>query len=98
MPRQRMRTDDPSARGGGGNLLFAANFNAGTIGLKHLAALPALQELNIGHTAVRGTGLKSLADLKELRTLYLYNSAVTDAGLKVVLSSQAQVLRLTVCL
>src|SRR5262249_42556766 len=51
-------------------------------GLKHLAAFPKLQTLNLGETDVSDAGLKDIVALKGLQTLSLYATAVTDAGLK----------------
>jgi len=51
-------------------------------GLKELAALKNLQELDLAGTKVTDAGLKELAALKTLQTLYLDNTKVTDAGLK----------------
>ena len=51
-------------------------------GLKELAGLNQLQELDLYRTKVTDAGLKELAALTQLRTLDLSETAVTDAGLK----------------
>ena len=52
-------------------------------GLKELAALKRLQELNLSCAAqVTDAGLKELAALKSLQSLNLGGTEVTDAGLK----------------
>jgi Leucine-rich repeat (LRR) protein len=51
-------------------------------GLKDLAALKQLRNLDLNSTKVTDAGLKDLAALKQLETLDLDNTKVTDAGLK----------------
>ncbi|HKB40357.1 MAG TPA: hypothetical protein VKD72_28260, partial [Gemmataceae bacterium] len=50
-------------------------------GLKELAGLKNLQELDLGHTQVTGVGLKELNELKDLQWLDLSRTKLTDAGL-----------------
>ena len=49
-------------------------------GLKELAGLKSLQELNISATEVTDTGLKELAGLKNLQTLTMWGTKATAAG------------------
>ena len=50
-------------------------------GLKELAGLKQLRDLDIGETKVSDLGLKELAGLLQLRTLKLNATKVTDVGL-----------------
>jgi hypothetical protein len=51
-------------------------------GLKELAGVHQLQELDLAYTKVSDAGLKELAGLKHLQTLDLSSTEVTDAGVK----------------
>ena len=51
-------------------------------GLKELAGLKNLQDLDLFGTKVTDTGLKELVGLKSLQSLYLCSTKVTDAGMK----------------
>jgi hypothetical protein len=52
------------------------------VGLKNLAPLSQLREINLNRTAITDNGLKELAGLTELRSLVLGSTAVTDDGLR----------------
>ena len=55
--------------------------NVTDAGMKDLAALMGLKELDLSGTTVTGAGLKQLAPLKGLQTLVLLNCKnVTDAA------------------
>jgi len=51
-------------------------------GLKELASLPELQELNLRNTAVTGAGMKDLKGLKKLVKVVLADTQVADAELR----------------
>ncbi len=51
-------------------------------GLKELAGLKSLTELDLDRTKVTDAGLRELAGLKNLTKLYLQRTKVTGAGLK----------------
>ena len=51
-------------------------------GLKELAGLKSLRDLNLSNTRVTDAGMKEVARFKNLRVLYLDKTAVTDLGLK----------------
>ena len=51
-------------------------------GIKHLAELKHLEELDLASTSVSDTGLESLKGLNRLRSLVLDRTTVTDAGLE----------------
>lgn len=51
-------------------------------GVRHLAKLPRLRELDLSHTRVTDDGLKVLRELPGLRSLNLVMTMVTDAGLQ----------------
>lgn len=51
-------------------------------GVRHLANLPGLRELDLSHTRVTDDGLKVLRELPALRSLNLVMTMVTDAGLQ----------------
>jgi len=53
-------------------------------GLKELANLPNLEELDVHFNRIIGWGLKNLAGLKKLRVLNLSSTQLTDAGMKCV--------------
>ena len=51
-------------------------------GIRHLAGLPNLRELDLSHTRVTDGGLTVLRELPALQSLNLVMTAVTDAGLQ----------------
>jgi Leucine-rich repeat (LRR) protein len=55
--------------------------NITSVGMKHLAELSKLEDLNLAGTAVGDEGLKYFANLKSLRGLDLRGTAVGDDGL-----------------
>jgi hypothetical protein len=50
-------------------------------GLKDLAALQHLKELNLSGTQITDAGLKQLAGFPQLQVLYLNATKVSDAGI-----------------
>ncbi|MFO0799366.1 MAG: hypothetical protein U0804_18005 [Gemmataceae bacterium] len=57
--------------------------------VKHLATLPALDNLSLTYSGITDAGMKGLAGCPKLASLNLRNTAVTDAGLMALAASKS---------